>query len=175
MAFPGALWPSAALALSCSASAALALSGDQPWCSALMLSGDHPPLALSGDQPLWSSAILLSHDPIGVHTSFGVSGAKCFPAPGEYFGAQLLGNWLLRRSVTPVFGRSGAMALGSQLPPPFSARPLPDSTPGSLMLHHSSAWPLWPSALGCGARSPGHLACPVLCTLVLDCCAWPLR
>jgi len=95
-----------------------------------MLSGDHPPLAPSGDQPLWSSAILLSHYPIGVHTSFGVSGAKCFPAPGEIFGAQLLGNWLLRRSVTPVFGRSGAMALGSQLPPPFSARPLPDSTPG---------------------------------------------
>ena len=44
----------------------------------------------------------------------------------------------------------------------------------SLMLRHSSAWPRWPSALGCGARSPGRLACPVLCTLVLDCCAWPL-
>ena len=36
---------------------ALALSGNQPWRSALVLSGGHPPLALSGDQPLWSSAI----------------------------------------------------------------------------------------------------------------------
>ena len=78
----------------------LALSGDQPWRSALVLYGDHPPLALSGDQPLWPSAVLLPHDPMGVHTSFGISSAKRFSAPGK-FGRSA--PWQL---VAPALGRS---------------------------------------------------------------------
>ena len=174
MAFPGALWPSAALALSCSALAALALSGDQPWRSALVLSGDHPPLALSGDQPLWSSAILLSHDPIGVHTSFGVSSAKCFPASGEFLvliplatGCSgtwsllclaALALWLLALSCL-LRSRSLACPFGVRLFGTLLLRLSAAATLGCLALQRSLAL-----ALACvGAGSYRRSTAPPLC------------